>query len=216
MISKLITIIFLYSISFFLAEFLYKKGLRSEYSRKVAHILGGFISLLLPIWFDVVTAVGIGIFFFVVLLAAQHKKLLNSVNKTDSYSAGAALFPLGLAVSFAFFVPINLIIFQGSVLILTLSDGMAGLLGYKFGKKKYNITGEKSWLGSFLFFIITLLVLLTILYFVNSALSVKMILFSIVGSLLLALLEGLLGRGLDNLAIPIASGSILYYLLYFL
>jgi len=216
MIWKLLTIIILYSISFLLSEFFYKKGLQSEYSRKIAHIFGGLISLILPLWFDVRTAISIAIFFSLILFVAKGKKLLNSVNNTSGHKSGAILFPLGLAISFATFVPISAIIFQGSVLVLALSDGLAGLLGYKFGTKKYNISGNKTYLGSFLFFIVTLVILLSLFYFVYSVITIKIVLFSILGSLLLTIIEGLLGKGLDNLIIPVSSGFVIYYLLFFL
>ncbi|MBT6691005.1 hypothetical protein HOB10_01575 [Candidatus Parcubacteria bacterium] len=214
MIWHLIIILILYVAVFLTGEFFYRRGMRTEYSRKIAHIGGGFVSLLLPVWFGVPMAVVIGIFFALFLLIIKRQKLLDSVHKINGHSSGAVLFPLGLTVTFVTFVPIKAIIFQGAVLILALADGLAGVIGYKFGQKKYNLTGEKTWLGSVLFFIVTLLVLLGVVWFVKGQLSALDFVFAIIAALLVSFLEGLFGKGLDNLVVPVSAGAAIYYLLY--
>jgi len=216
MIFNLLIILFLYGLVFLLADLLYKKGVSKYITRKIVHIGGGLVSLLLPIFFNVLTAVFIGLFFFLFFIIYKRKKILETVYLKSKGDYGVALFPLGLTLSFVLFVPINIIIFQGSVLILALSDGFAGLLGNKLGNKKYQVTGEKTWLGSLFFFVITLIVLLCLVYFVKGYLSYNIILLSIVASLILTFVEGVLGKGFDNLFLPPISGLVLYYLLIFL
>jgi phytol kinase len=158
-------------------------------------------------------AVSIGLFFMAFFIFYKKRKILETVYKKNGDNYGVIFFPLGLIMSFILFVPINPIIFQGSVLVLALSDGLAGLLGLKFGQKKYKVTGEKTWLGSLFFFIMTLLILLCIFYIANGSIHYLNILVIMFASLVLTIIEGLFGKGFDNLLLPVTSGYIIYYLL---
>jgi phytol kinase len=213
MISGLFIILFLYILVFLLAEFLYKKGFSSEITRKITHIGGGFVSVLLPIWLNLWTAVAVGIFFSLVLLISKRKKILDSVHKINNQNMGAVLFPVGLTITFVLFVPIKAIIFQSAVLVLALADGLGGLLGQRYGRLKYNISGNKTWEGSFIFLIISFLVLLSTFIFLDYNLDIIKIAQILLGAIVITIFEGLLGKGWDNLAIPIVAGAVIYFLI---
>ena len=216
MIVKLLLILVLYSAVFLITEFFYKRGLKSLFTRKICHFGGAAVSLILPYWFDVKTTIGISIFFAALLWWAKKKKALGSVNTDNGDSQGAALFPLGIMISFVLFVPHQIVIYTGSILILALADGVAGLFGQLYGHKKFYITGEKTYLGSSLFFLATSLILLGLIFYVFGFISWLAIGLAIISALIITLVEAALGKGWDNVAIPMVAGTVIYYLFKFL
>jgi len=109
-------------------------GLSAEKTRKIAHIGGGLVTFFLPLLIDLKTTLTLGAIFTVFLYWTEKKHLLNSVHKIKRKSYGAVFFPLGLMISAACFWNINPLIFQLSVLIEGLSDGLAGVFGKGYGK----------------------------------------------------------------------------------
>jgi dolichol kinase len=94
-------------------------------------------------------------------------------------------------------------------LILGLSDGLAGLIGQKIGRRSYRITGHKTAEGSFIFFIITSLIFSGLLVYNQSPIGSEII----VAALLLTLVEGAVSKGWDNLPISLLGGLAIYLLL---
>ena len=109
--------------------------------------------------------------------------------------------------------PLNPLIFQGATLILGLADGLAGLLGQKFGRYAYHITGPKTIEGSLTFFGVTVVILLSLLFWQHILFDNPRLLLILGGALLLTLTEALFSRGWDNLPVPLVAGAILYFLL---
>lgn len=205
-------VIVLYLLVFCLAELLYRKGLPAYITRKIVHVGSGIVSSLLPFFVNLETAMILGLVFSLLLLVSKRKKLLDSIHKTEDDSVGALLFAPSLILTAIIFWPINVLIFQGASLILGFSDGIAGIVGKQYGKMFYKITGIKTIEGSMVFFLVTSLLLLGILY-ANGALTPSSIFFSFGGSFLLTVIEAIFGKGWDNLFIPIVSGVILYFIL---
>lgn len=212
-IFNVFIVLFLFLLVFGCAEFLYKKNVSASITRKVVHIGGGLVVALLPFLVNLVTVIILGVGFFLFLLFSKRRRILNSVHGIKKESIGALLFAPSLVLTAVIFWPINPAIFQGSALILGLSDGLAGVVGAKYGKKKYNITGDKTIEGSLVFFFITVLILLGILYTSSLALNFYGVLFVIGGALLLAIVEGMSGKGWDNLFIPIVAAGVIYFAL---
>lgn len=212
-IPNVLIVLFLFLLIFGCAEFLYKRKMPARITRKIVHIGGGIIAASLPVFVDLNAVVVLGIGFFLLLLYSKRRKLLNSVHDINEESMGALLFAPSLTLTAIIFWPTNPIIFQGSALILGLSDGIAGIVGVRYGKKKYSITGTKTVEGSFVFFLITFLILFSVLYVSNPSSVLNEALFIFGGSLLLTAVEAVFGRGWDNLFIPIIAGLIIYFAL---
>ena len=205
-------VIFLFLLTFGLAEFLYKRKIARYITRKVVHIGGGLVAALLPFFVKLETAIVLGAGLFLLLLFSKRKKLLNSIHETGDYSMGALLFAPSLILTALIFWPINTLIFQGAALVLGLSDGIAGIAGIKYGRTKYKITGIKTVEGSLIFFGVTVCLLCGVLY-ISGGLALNKIVVVLVCSFLLTVVEAALGKGWDNLFIPVASGIILYSIL---
>jgi len=203
----------LYLLVFGLAELLYKNGLPPFITRKIVHIGSGIISAFLPLFVSLKTAILLGIVFFVLVLISKRRKILQSVHAIEGSSVGAILFAPSIILTALIFWPIDIRIYQGACLILGLSDGIAGLIGQRYGKKSYTITGPKTIEGSAVFFGITLLLLLVFVYATNGALETHDIIKAFGGAMFVTATEALCGNGWDNLFVPLASGAILYTIL---
>lgn len=139
--------------------------------------------------------------------------LLQSVHQANDRIVGAVLFPISLVICVALYWPIDPLIFQGAALILGLSDGLAGLTGQKMGRRPYRITGPKTIEGSFTFFIVTVAICLVLSTAKSGLINPIDLLVMATAALLLTAVEGSLGKGWDNLPIPILGGLILLFLL---
>ncbi|MFW5884770.1 MAG: hypothetical protein ACOCUF_00860 [Patescibacteria group bacterium] len=179
------------------------------------HIGGALVSVFFPLLVNYKTVVFLGLGFFLLLLISKRKHFLNSVHNADEESIGALIFPLSVVLATIIFWPINVMIYQGSMLILGLSDGFGGLAGRNFGKRKYFVTGTKSLEGSAVFFIITAIILFLIVFLVSEKIYGGDILYILTGALLITLAEGFAGKGWDNLFVTLSAGGILYFLIYF-
>ncbi|MEK7274446.1 MAG: hypothetical protein AAB110_04240 [Candidatus Desantisbacteria bacterium] len=213
MTSKLITCIILYMVIFIVAEILYRRGCPVKITRKIVHIGAGIISFFLPLLVNLQTTISIGILFAFLLFWTKKRQLLNSIHKNGSENFGPIFFPVGLALCAIVFWNINPIIFQGSSLILGLSDGLAGLFGQRFGKIRYNFTGDKTLEGSLVFFLVAFVILLSILTFHKNTVGFGKISFVLLGALILSIIEGVSGKGWDNLFIPVSGGIVLYLII---
>ena len=115
---------------------------------------------------------------------------------------GASYYLLGCLIVVYFFNDINIII--SSLLIMSISDSFAALVGVKYGKTK--IYGKKSLEGSFSFFISTIIILYM---FMNNLSPFEYIYIS----LLITLVELFsFHRINDNLTIPVFAALVLNYI----
>ncbi len=139
------------------------------------------------------------LFFFILLWVIR--KGWMQVNGYKTY--GIALFPL--AFSFLLFIPaFSITIIVYAVLILGISDAIAGVYGEYFGKQKIIFLAEKkSWAGFTAFYISAFI--LSLCYFSNSIFSLNKILFCAILALLPALTELFSYKGSDNFTVPIFS-----------
>ena len=115
---------------------------------------------------------------------------------------GASYYLLGCLIVVYFFQDINIII--SSLLIMSISDSFAALIGVKYGKTK--IYGKKSLEGSFSFFVSTIIILYI---FMNNLSPFEYIYIS----LLITLVELFsFHRINDNLTIPVFAALALNYI----
>ena len=138
--------------------------------------------------------------FFFILLGVIRKGWMQ-VNEYRTY--GIALFPLAFAA--LLFIPFfsNFIIVY-AVLILGISDALAGIFGEYFGKQKIIFLAEnKSWIGFTAFYVSALAV--SLFYFNNF--SLHGILFCMALALLPAITELFSYRGSDNFTVPLFTAA---------
>jgi len=212
-IPNILIVSLLFLAVFTVAEYAYYKKFPVFVTRKMVHIGCGLVTASLPFFVNLNVLIYLCAGFFLLLVWSKRMNLLSSVHKIDDYSVGALIFAPTIALIAIIFWPINLLIFQGAVLVLGLSDGIAGLVGKRYGKRKYCVTGEKSVEGSLAFFLVTLIILSIIAFIGNTPFSLQMFGFIFVSSIIVTIVEGCSGKGWDNLFVPISTALILLYIL---
>jgi dolichol kinase len=191
----LITVISIFLVGEFALKYLH---LKAESTRKFSHFLSGITVFLMPAYLNLTQGVILGTSFAVVLLIVESFKLLPSITRIERYSLGSFLFPLGLVISGLLFWNKDINAFRFSVLILAISDSAAGIIGYKFGKRKF-LTGTVE--GSFAFVLSTLCICLVFGLSLNK-ISLLYIVYYLVVATVLTATESLSSKGFDNLLLP--------------
>ncbi len=135
------------------------------------------------------------IFFFILLWVIR--KGWMQVNDYKTY--GIALFPLAFAT--LLFIPVfSIKIIVYAVLLLGISDALAGICGEYFGKHKIAFLFEKkSWVGLLAFYLSSFMI--SVFYF--KAFSFNGFLVGMLLALLPAITELFSYRGSDNFTVPI-------------
>lgn len=181
--------------------------MKGEFSRKAIHIYTGFFLALLPVFATRQEIIAINFLFFLgVITLSGYLHFFKSIESIKRWSLGHFLYPIGVLLVALFFK--DPAVYSFSVLVLALADGFAAVFGKKYGKIHYHILGaDKTLLGSTVFFLISLTLLLTFStsYGVHDNLSY---LFIFSGALSLTLIEGFIAAGFDNLVLPLVAAAI--------
>lgn len=181
-----------------------------EVTRKIVHTGTGLLTLLFPIcldniWFVLMLCSS----FALLLLLSIRFRLLPSIHKISRPSIGSLAFPVSVFICYWMYESSDkqLIYYFSPILILTLADPLAALVGSKWPIKTYSVgMARKSFMGSGIFLITTILIQLTLFYLFSIELSLARILLEvIVLSILVTLAEALSANGYDNLSIPVTT-----------
>jgi len=193
------------------SEYLYKsRKINTEYTRKLAHILGSLSSLTFIYFFDSYWyVVGIGAFFFALLYFGKRQNMFNSIDAVQRKTSGSFLLPIAIVGLFVVAKTLgNNLLFVLPVLILGVSDPIAGIFGTYFQRHTTNIylfghQLQKTYLGSSAFFfsasflsIITLMVY--DLPFAQAAL------YALIIAIISTFVEMISTKGYDNILVPIS------------
>ncbi|OGL30519.1 hypothetical protein A3F37_01440 [Candidatus Saccharibacteria bacterium RIFCSPHIGHO2_12_FULL_41_12] len=189
--------------------FWHKKILSSELSRKFIHIIGG---LWIASWPFLINFEEIRLLSLITLVAAcvsHYHKIFLSIHSVKRKTYGASLFPLGILLTS--FITDDPWIFFVAVAHLALADGLAAVVGKKWGKKvAYHIGHEaKTVLGSVTFLLSSLAI--TTFYTILSGRYEDYMALLITMPLILSVIENITIKGLDNLLVPIAVVLLVTY-----
>lgn len=186
------------------------KLLGDESSRKFIHIGVSNCWIILMIFFDNIYLACIPPAVFILLNYISYKyNLVKSMEREDEKSLGTVYFPISLLILVLITFSLDMTYIGAvGILVLGYGDGMAGLIGKKYGKIK--VYKNKSIQGSAAMFVASLIVSFIILSIFTPSIA-------IVGSLILAILataiELFTPRDLDNLTVPLGSAAIYYGLI---
>jgi len=213
-VGIVVSIIFVFliiGISSLLTKF---KLLSNEGSRKFIHIGVSNWWIIAMIFFNsnIYAAIVPGLFVIVNYISYK-KQVFKAMERDGSKNdLGTVYFALSLLI-------LALITFKNAefsyigalgILIMGYGDGLAAIIGVKYGKHKFKVLGnEKSFEGSLAMFVFSFLVSVSLLYIFN---PVNITLFSLIVAIVSTALEALSPYGLDNLTVPLGT-SLSYYLL---
>ncbi|MDO8870834.1 MAG: SEC59/DGK1/VTE5 family protein [Methanobacteriaceae archaeon] len=198
--SDLLGLIFVYGYVAILL--LVSEKLLSKYptfSRKFVHIMVGNVLFILPIFATMKAMAFLAAAPFVVLtfLMSPHSPIkLNHKVSSSGHGLGLVYYAIAWTILALFFFDQPWIIAVG-IAAMSYGDGLASLIGARFGKHKYNLLGDtKSIEGSLAMFLVLIFALLGVLIYYGQPINGLTI---IMVSLVATLLEGITPKGLDNL-----------------
>jgi len=203
--------IFLTLLAIFIAliinEFLWRKHkIKNEIARKTIHISVAVFVAFWPYYLSYLSIEYIAIAFIVVILISRKYQLFQSIEDVRRSTLGELFFPLGILAS-ALMSP-QKEIFTIAMLCVGLADGLAALVGQKYGRtNRYRIfKGFKSIAGSATVFIVSLVVLILINHFGSMHLA---IIDFVIMPVDIAFVEAFAPIGSDDFLIPVTVLAIL-------
>jgi dolichol kinase len=218
-----LTVLFLFAILFLLVfnEMVYRRlGLKGEITRKFAHFTATLSTITFPYlfeshWYVLILAV----IFFILLFISRNRTYLKSIHDIDRESLGSYLLPVAIYLTFLISDLLNnQFLFILPILVLAISDPIAGILGinlqqYNHHIRIFNKELKKTWLGSLSFFVSCLIISIIALYFNQHTFTLKTFWLAVVVALVSSLTEMLSWRGTDNLVIPMSVLLVLVIML---
>ncbi|HLO47324.1 MAG TPA: SEC59/DGK1/VTE5 family protein [Kamptonema sp.] len=185
-----------------------------EVSRKVVHIGSGNVILLawwlgIPAW----VGIGAGVLAGAIALLSYLIPILPSINSVGRKSWGTFFYAVSIGTLIAWFWPLQQQQYAAlGILVMTWGDGLAAVIGQRFGKHSYKVWGiQKSWEGSFTMFLISFVVSSLILLAVQGNVWQTWVVSAVVG-LVATTLESVSKFGIDNLTVPLGTAAIAFFL----
>ncbi len=202
MIAVVATLVIIFFV-LLLNEYLWKKSiLKGEASRKFIHIIIGVYGAFWPLYLSWVEIQIIALMALLFIILIRLKGLFNSVYAIKRKSWGDMIGPATIII-LSLLQPAEWI-FAAAVLHIALADGLAAVLGEKYGKKsRYKIVGNtKSVVGTLTFWIVSVIILVFTVILAPSGLSGLSLPILVWLSAGAAYLENISPYGFDNFLVP--------------
>lgn len=177
-----------------------------ELTRKVVHIGSGNV-ILLAWWLDISTRVIVSaaIIASAIALTSYFIPILPSINSVGRKSLGTLFYAISIGILAACFWQNTPQYTAIGILVMAWGDGMAAIIGQRFGKHTYQVLEiNKSWEGSLAMAVASYLVTSSILLLVQGNIWPTWLL-SLIVSLAATALEAFSKLGIDNLTVPLGS-----------
>lgn len=189
-------------------------GLHTEVSRKVVHVLAAAMSAGLPFILTFQEIILLSILFLGVLLLSKKINFFSAIHDVERKTYGEIYFPIAVGLMAYFFQ--DRVLYAQGLLIMGFSDGFAGLIGQKYGSKKYKILSHrKSYIGSGIF-LVSAWAITSLMFLFSGATFSQALLFGGLLGIILTGVEASFTNGLDNLMVPLCASGLLIQCLYFL
>ncbi|OBQ31142.1 MAG: phosphatidate cytidylyltransferase [Aphanizomenon flos-aquae MDT14a] len=186
----------------------------AEIIRKIVHIGMGNV-ILIAWWLDIPAYVGItaSVFASIITLLSYKFPILPGINSVGRQSLGTFFYAVSIGVLMGIFWYLHQPQYAVlGIMIMAWGDGLAALIGKRFGKHKYIVFGsQKSWEGSLTVTLSSYFICVTLLFIVQGNIWQTWII-SLIVALIATILEAFSFLGIDNLTVPIGSATCAYLL----
>lgn len=182
------------------------------YSRKILHIMVGNIAFILPIFQtrEIMAFIAAGPFIVFTFLMSPYSpiKSIKSETSEAGHSLGLMYYAIAWAVlAYSFFNHKEIIAI--GIFAMSYGDGLASLIGIKFGKRKYQIFEDiKSFIGSFAMLVFTFILMIVALIFYEISLTLEIVFLLLCIAGIAAIVEGITPMGLDNISVPFVTATL--------
>jgi phytol kinase len=185
---------------------------KPEHVRKVVHIGTGNVMLIawlfhLPAWVGIISSVLAGI----ITLLSYRFPILPGVNSVGRKSFGTFFYTLSIGILTAIFWHLNLPHYGViGILIMAWGDGLAAIIGQKFGKHPYTILGNtKSWEGTLTMLLVGYTIVSIVLFSVQGN-TWQTWVVGIPVAIAATAVESIAQWGLDNLSVPLVGAGLAF------
>ncbi|MEH2391264.1 MAG: diacylglycerol/polyprenol kinase family protein [Nostoc sp.] len=187
---------------------------KPEIVRKIVHIGTGNV-ILIAWWLDIPASVGItaSILASAITLLSYRLPILPGINSVGRQSLGTFFYSVSFGILVAWFWYLQQPQYAAlGILIMTWGDGLAALIGQRFGTHKYKVFGtQKSWEGSLTMMLVSYVVSSLILVGTQGN-SWQTWAISLLVAFIATGLEAVSFLGIDNLTVPLGSAALAYFL----
>ena len=186
-------------------------------SRKFLHIMTGNIAFLLPLfetnWIMAFIAAGPFILFTFLMSPYSPIKSIRGKTSEAGHGLGLVYYAITWTVLAYVFFDHRVVIAMG-ILAMSYGDGLASLIGIKYGKQKYTVFRDtKSYIGSLAMFVFTFLLLLLALAFYAEPITLRSTVYLLCMAGVVTVVEGITPLGLDNLSVPFVAAVMYWFYL---
>lgn len=188
---------------------------KTETTRKLAHVLSGTVTLFFPYLFPLhITVLALSVLFTLFMAISSKFRFLESVNGIERRSYGSIVYPVAIYICFFVFRQKNEWLYYFlPVLILVICDPLAALAGMNIKSAPYSILkNSKSVAGSLVFFAAAFIVSVCLISQLPHSRPAPVLGHSFVLALTTTVAEGISPLGLDNLLIPLCAIAGIYFL----
>jgi dolichol kinase len=190
-----------------------RTALPAEILRKLVHLGGGLGCLLFPLWVShLPTVLLLALLFGAVFAWGERSRQLRCLCSVTRRSRGSLYYPFAIAALFAL-TRDQYPLYVSAVLVLTVADTGAALVGSRFGRLRYragDVTETKSLEGSLVFGLLTFLAVFLPLTLMDADVSRAQTFYSAwLAATLLTLVEAVAGGGRDNVYVPLLAAFML-------
>lgn len=223
MLETLILIVIIASISYLMEEFAKRNIIPAFISRKILHFSAITIAAFSPfIVSSKLILLSAGIASIIITFMLVKRNIFRPVLAEQRKSWGIVYITISFTLLVYFFYEHKWII-TVSLLVVAISDSLACLGGTFWGKSPFNLTGtKKTILGSSMFFISTVIVLLISrnvlvinggdLFTAGTFEPFTFVMLTISAALILTVTEAISSNGSDNITVPVFAAILLYTL----
>jgi phytol kinase len=185
-----------------------KRDVHGEFSRKFVHVTVGCYVAFWPFYLSWTQIEILSVAFFVVVALSKYLNIFHAINSVQRPTWGELFF--ALSVGIIALMTHDKWIYSASVLQMALADGLAAIIGIRFGRKvSYRILGHtKSIVGTLTFFVVSFLILAAFEHYGKIHISLA---WMVIASAFACILENLAAYGLDNLLVPLVVAFLLIH-----
>lgn len=202
MIESLVALSIVGIILVFSDFLLKKKVIHGEVARKFVHIIAGSFMASWAFFLDVRQIQILSCVLLIGVVVSKNLKIFGSVYSVTRRTWGEAFFAASIGLS-ATFAP-SPWIYMAAILHMSLADGMAAVIGTKFGRRHgYRVFGQyKTLIGTFTFFVISFMITAWLVFAGGLDIGHQAIFLVIWLPVVMTMTENLAIAGADNLAVP--------------
>lgn len=212
LVRLIVACFFVSSVIFFAEVARANKWVSGERARKIIHIFIGIWGAWLPLWLGWRSIIVLGAMLLIGVTIANRLRWFKSIHSVSRSTTGEYLFPLSMVVLAIFFK--NDIIFAAAMLQLGIADGLAAVIGTRYGKKtKFKVLGQtKSKHGTITFFVCSSAILIWAIAMLQPGVAFSSVVSSAVSVLIALTMSGVLTaaeltglKGADNVTVPLMT-----------